>query len=236
MDPESSSYGPDAPSIELTEVTKVYPGPPPVTALAGVSLTIRSGESVAVVGPSGSGKSTLLNLMSGLDQPTSGSIRVADQDLSALSDRSLSGIRASMIGFVFQEFSLLPGTSALENVAEGLRYRGVRGTVRRREAEGALRRVGLGHRIDHLPDQMSGGERQRVAIARALIGDPVAIFADEPTGNLDSVTSREITELLVALNRDGATIIVVTHDPEVAGCFPRRILMRDGLVVSEDTP
>ena len=223
------------PSLDLYEVTKVYPGPPPVTALAGVSLTIRPGELVAVVGPSGSGKSTLLNLMGGLDLPTSGSVKVAGRELTSLRDRSLSGIRAGMIGFVFQEFFLLPRTPALDNVAEGLRYRGMPGRVRRQRAGEALRRVGLGHRMHHLPDQLSGGERQRVAIARALVGSPAVVFADEPTGNLDSATSREITDLFAELNAEGATIVAITHDPEVASCFPRRIVLRDGRVVAEET-
>ena len=226
--------GPDAPSLDLSEVTKVYPGPPPVTALAGVSLTIRPGELVAVVGPSGSGKSTLLNLMGGLDRPTSGSVRLAGLELTTLGDRSLSGIRAGMIGFVFQEFFLLARTPAIDNVAEGLRYRGMAGRARRERAEAALRRVGLGHRMHHLPDQLSGGERQRVAIARALVGNPAVVFADEPTGNLDSATSREITDLFAELNAEGATIVAITHDSEVASCFPRRIVMRDGSVVAEE--
>lgn len=234
MNPDTAATGPGAPSLELSDVTKIYPGPPPVAAVAGVSLSVRSGELMAVVGPSGSGKTTLLNLMGGLDRATSGSVKVGGHELTALSDRALSGIRASMIGFVFQELFLLPGTSALENVAEGLRYRGVRGKARRERAEEMLRRVGLGRRMHHLPEQMSGGERQRAAIARALVGAPAVVFADEPTGNLDSVTSREIADLFLSLNRDGATIVVITHDPDMAGLFPRRIFMQDGLVVGEE--
>ena len=226
--------GPEVPSLELSDVTKVYPGPPPVTALGGVTLTIDPGELVAVVGPSGSGKSTLLNLMGGLDRPTSGSVKVAGRELTELDDPSLSGIRAGMIGFVFQEFFLLPRTPAVDNVAEGLRYRGTPRRDRREQAEEALRRVGLGHRMHHLPEQLSGGERQRVAIARALVGSPAVVFADEPTGNLDSATSREITDLFKELNDEGATIVAITHDAEVASSFPRRIVMRDGSVVTEE--
>ena len=232
--PPPATGGLDVPSLELSGVTKVYPGPPPVTALDGVTLTISPGELVAVVGPSGSGKSTLLNLMGGLDRPTSGSVKVAGRELTELDDRSLSGIRAGMIGFVFQEFFLLPRTPAVDNVAEGLRYRGTPGRIRRERAEEALRRVGLGHRMHHLPEQLSGGERQRVAIARALVGSPAVVFADEPTGNLDSNTSREITNLFRELNDEGATIVAITHDAEVASCFPRRIVMRDGSVVDEE--
>ena len=224
----------DAPALELSGVTKVYPGPPAVTALAGVSLAVRPGELAAVVGPSGSGKSTLLNLMGGLDRPTSGSVKVAGRELAGLGDQALSGMRARMIGFVFQEFYLLPRTSALDNVAEGLRYRGAPRRVRRERAEEALRRVGLEDRLHHLPDQMSGGERQRAAVARAVAGRPAVVFADEPTGNLDSAAGREITDLLVELNSEGATIVTITHDPEVASRFPRRIRLRDGRVEGED--
>lgn len=239
MQSEGSPLGPrtgaaDAPSLELSGVTKVYPGPPAVAALAGVSLAVRPGELAAVVGPSGSGKSTLLNLMGGLDRPTSGSVKVAGRELAGLGDQALSGMRARMIGFVFQEFYLLPRTSALDNVSEGLRYRGAPRRVRRERAEEALRRVGLEDRLHHLPDQLSGGERQRVAIARAVAGRPAVVFADEPTGNLDSAAGREITDLLVELNAEGATIVTITHDPEVASRFPRRIRLRDGRVEGED--
>ena len=161
-------------------------------------------------------------------------MKVAGRELTELDDRSLSGIRAEMIGFVFQEFFLLPRTPAVDNVAEGLRYRGTLRRDRREQAEEALRRVGLGHRMHHLPEQLSGGERQRVAIARALVGSPAVVFADEPTGNLDSATSREITELFKELNDEGATIVAITHDAEVASSFPRRIVMRDGSVVTEE--
>ncbi len=221
-------------SLELTEVTKVYPGPPEVTALAGVSLAVRPGESAAVVGPSGSGKSTLLNLMGGLDLPTSGSVKVAGRELSGLGDKALSGMRARMIGFVFQEFYLLPGASALDNVSEGLRYRGGPTRVRRERAEEALRRVGLGDRLHRLPDQLSGGERQRVAVARAVAGRPAVVLADEPTGNLDSAAGREIIDLLMELNSEGAAVLTITHDPEAASRFPRRIRLRDGRVEGED--
>jgi len=216
--------------LDLFGVTKVYPGPPPVVALDGVNLRVEAGELVAIVGPSGSGKSTLLNIMGGLDRATSGAVEMAGQDFMELSDRQISGIRATTIGFVFQEFFLLSGTSALENVAEGLRYRGVSRKKRLDRAAHALYQVGLGHRMDHLPSQLSGGERQRVAIARALVGEPTVVFADEPTGNLDSTTSEEIVGLLENLNRAGATIVVITHDLEVAAHFPRRVEMLDGRV------
>lgn len=218
----------DAPCLELSGVTKVYPGPPAVTALAGVSLAVRPGELAAVVGPSGSGKSTLLNLMGGLDRPTSGSVKVAGRELAGLGDQALSGMRARMIGFVFQEFYLLPRTSALDNVAEGLRYRGAPRRVRRERAEEALRRVGLEDRLHHLPDQLSGGERQRAAVARAVAGRPAVVFADEPTGNLDSASTESILELFGRLRSDGLTLLVVTHDQTVSARADRIISMRDG--------
>jgi putative ABC transport system ATP-binding protein len=225
----------DKPVLDLVGVTKVYAGPPPVTALAGIDLTVRSGELVVIVGPSGSGKSTLLNVMGGLDRATSGSVAISGHDLADLNDRDLSGIRAVMMGFVFQEFFLMAGTSALDNVAEGLRYRGIPRRDRHEQAAHALGQVGLDHRKDHLPTQLSGGERQRVAIARALVGDPAVVFADEPTGNLDSATGADIIDLLEDLNRSGATIVVITHNPEVAFRFPRTVEIRDGVVVGDPT-
>ncbi len=219
--------------LELNGVTKVYPGPPPVAALRGIDLVVLAGELVAIVGPSGSGKSTLLNIMGALDVPTDGEVIIEGHDISRLSDRHLSGIRASRMGFIFQEFFLLSGTSALDNVADGLLYQGVLRSERRRLATEALERVGLGHRLDHLPTQLSGGERQRVAIARALVGDPAIVYADEPTGNLDSTTSDGIVQLLLDLNDSGSTIVVITHDHEVADWFPRRLHIRDGVMTEE---
>ncbi len=218
------------PVLRLEEVTKTYPGPPPVHAVRGVNLVVDAGELVAVVGPSGSGKTTLLHLMGALDKPTSGRVEIDGNEVSALNDRKLSGLRALKLGFVFQEFFLIEGVSALENVAQGLLYRGLATADRRARAVDALERVGLGHRIDHQPSRLSGGERQRVAIARAIVGDPAIVFADEPTGNLDSKTSGAIIELFLDLNASGSTIVVITHDREVASWFPRQVAMRDGAV------
>lgn len=216
--------------LELRDVVRSYPGTPPVHAIDGVSLEIRSGELVAIVGPSGSGKSTLMNLVGTLDRPTSGQLFVDGVDTGELSDSALAGLRSARIGFVFQQFHLLSGMTAVDNVATGLLYRGVSRRKRRERSIEALERVGLGHRLGHHPNQMSGGERQRVAIARALVGDPAIVLADEPTGNLDSRSSDDIVELLHGLHRDGSTIVVITHDREVAAGLPRQVSVRDGKI------
>jgi len=219
--------------LRLDGVTKIYPGAPPVHALDGVDLAFAQGELGAVVGPSGSGKSTLLHVMGALDLPTSGTVEIDGIDIASLSDRALSGLRSNKIGFIFQDFFLISGLTATANVAEGLIYRGLARSLRNERAKYALERVGLGHRLDHRPNQLSGGERQRVAIARAIVGDPAIVFADEPTGNLDSATSEEIAGLFDDLNTDGATIIVITHDRDLAAHFPRLIELRDGLITSD---
>ena len=216
-----------APVLELRDVVKEYP---PTRVLHGVDLTVRRGELLALVGPSGSGKTTLMNIIGTLDRPTSGLVLLAGHDVSALSDRDLSALRGSTIGFVFQQFFLLSGMSALDNVADGLLYHGVARAGRRERAAEALRRVGLGHRLRHNPEMLSGGERQRVAIARALVGDPAVVLADEPTGNLDSASSASIMTLLHELHGEGATIVVITHDREIASSLPRQVAVRDGRI------
>ena len=222
--------------LEVTGVCKFYPGSPPVTALVAADLVIRASERVAVLGPSGSGKTTLLHVAGTLERPSSGSVRIGGQEVSALSDAELSAVRGRRLGFVFQQFHLLDHLDAVQNEALGLLYRGVRAGDRRAAAIAALDRVGLGHRLGHRPGQLSGGERQRVAIARAVAGHPDVVFADEPTGNLDSAAGTEIIGLLAGLADDGTAVVVVTHDQAVAAAMGRRVVMRDGRVVSDDGP
>jgi putative ABC transport system ATP-binding protein len=219
--------------LELDDVTKTYGTQPPVAALRGVSFTVREGELVAIVGPSGSGKSTLLHLIGTLEGPSSGRVVVAGHDISELSDRELAALRASRIGFVFQQFFLSEHSTLLDNVADGLLYAGVPAALRRTEAAHALAEVGLGDRLGARPTQLSGGERQRVAIARALVGSPAIVLADEPTGNLDSATGQQIMALLEQLHQEGATIVVITHEHAVAARCPRQIQILDGRIVAD---
>jgi putative ABC transport system ATP-binding protein len=220
-------------ALELYGVGKVYPAPSAVTALADINLIVGTGETVAVTGASGAGKSTLLSILGTLERPTSGVVRIAGIDTSAMSDPELSRVRGTRLGFVFQQFFLLDHLSVLDNVAAGLLYRGMPAAVRRRRAAEVLRLVGLAERTGHRPGQLSGGERQRVAIARAVAGRPAVLLADEPTGNLDSATGTAITELLARLADDRTTVVVITHNADVAAVMARRVHLRDGRIVHD---
>nr|WP_127940957.1 ABC transporter ATP-binding protein [Nonomuraea polychroma] len=217
--------------VHLENVVKTYGNG--TTALRGVDLKIFTGELLAIVGPSGSGKSTLLHIMGLLDRPTSGRVSLAGQDVAQLPDRELSRLRASLIGFVFQQFHLAVGVSALDNVADGMLYSGVPLSERRRRAAWALERVGLGDRLSHRPHELSGGEQQRVAVARAVVKEPAVLYADEPTGNLDSASGSEVLDVLRTLHRDGTTVAIITHEHEVADAAERQVGIRDGRVVTD---
>ena len=221
------------PALELRHVVKEYPGQPPVRALDDVSVRINHGELIAVVGPSGSGKSTLLSVMGTLDRPSEGVVAVDGTNTADLSDRAVAGVRARKIGFVFQQYFLLPGMTAVDNVANGLVYQGVPPKERRERSVQTLQRVGLGHRLDHDTNHLSGGERQRVAIARAVVHHPALVLADEPTGNLDSKSTDAVMSLLGVLHADGATIVVITHDAAIAAALPRQVTMFDGRITAD---
>jgi putative ABC transport system ATP-binding protein len=219
--------------IELTGVSKTHAGSPPVAALHSVTLTVHPGEFAAITGPSGSGKSTLLAIAGTLERPSAGTVRLAGQPTDSLPDHELCAIRAAVIGFVFQQFHLVPWLTAMDNVATALLYRGMRASHRRRAAADALADVGLASRASHRPAELSGGECQRVAVARAMVGEPAAILADEPTGSLDTAAGQAVLGMLANLNSRGTTVIVVTHDPDVAALAHRIIRLRDGQIVAD---
>ena len=220
-------------AVELRQVSKTYPGMPPVEALSDVTVSVGQGEFLGILGASGSGKSTLLHVIGTLTRPTTGVVLIDGLPTAGISDQALSGIRSRKIGFVFQDFILLPGFSAIENVKNGLLYSGVSMGERTDRAKSMLERVGLGHRMEHLPNEMSGGEQQRVAIARALVHNPAFILADEPTGNVDSRTSASLMELFVELNYEGTTVILITHDTKIAEISSRQITLNDGRIEAD---
>jgi putative ABC transport system ATP-binding protein len=224
----------DQPVVELDDVRRVYPGHPPVRALDGITLQIAPGEMVGIVGPSGSGKTTMLNILGTLDRVDAGLVRIDGHDVGRLTDRELSALRAHRIGFVFQQFFLSPGLTALDNVADGLLYTGLNFRVRRARAHHTLTRVGMADRTHHKPHELSGGQRQRVAVARALVSRPALLLADEPTGALDSASGAAVLELLHELRGAGTTIVVITHDPHVAAHLPRQVHILDGQIQSDD--
>jgi putative ABC transport system ATP-binding protein len=231
--PSAPATGSDHPVAELTGVVRTYPGHPPVRALRGISLRIERGELLGIVGPSGSGKTTLLNIMGTLDRADAGTVRIDGHDVGTLTDRQLSALRAHRIGFVFQQFFLAPGVTALDNVADGLLYTGLPLAERRQRARETLARVGLADRTHHRPHELSGGQNQRVAVARALVGRPSLLLADEPTGALDSESGAAVLELLRELHEDGTTIVVITHDHDVASLLARQVHIRDGEIASD---
>jgi putative ABC transport system ATP-binding protein len=232
----TATSGTEAPVLDIDNVTKTYPGEPPVQALRGLSLTIGRGELVGIVGPSGSGKTTLLQLMGTLDRPTSGRVRITGLDVATMADEEVAYLRATRIGFVFQQFFLAEHSTVLDNVADGLLYAGIPISERRQRALDALELVGLAERPHARPTQLSGGQRQRVAIARALVGQPAIVLADEPTGNLDQATGHAILSLVDQLHRAGSTIVVITHDHAIAQRMPRKVEILDGRIVADTRP
>jgi putative ABC transport system ATP-binding protein len=233
---EFAVCGAEVPVLDVDNATRSYPGEPPVQALRGVNLTIGQGELVGIVGPSGSGKTTLLQLMGTLDRPTSGRVRITGLDVATMADDELSYLRATRIGFIFQQFFLAEHATMLDNVADGLLYAGVPIKQRRQLALDALELVGLAERPHARPTQLSGGQRQRVAIARALVGQPAIVLADEPTGNLDQTTGQSILALIEQLHQAGSTVVVITHDRVIAERMPRNVEILDGHIVADTGP
>jgi putative ABC transport system ATP-binding protein len=235
-DKNATSHAAGPPVLDVQDVTKTYPGEPPIQALRGVNLTIGSGELVGIVGPSGSGKTTLLQVLGTLDRPTSGQVRITGLDVASMTDVDVAYLRATRIGFVFQQFFLAEHATVLDNVADGLLYAAIPIDQRRRRALEALELVGLAERPHARPTQLSGGQRQRVAIARALVGRPAIVLADEPTGNLDQATGQSILALVDQLHDAGSTIVVITHDHAIADRMPRKVEILDGRIVADTRP